>query len=181
MTAGLHDPGTADFRDALRFADLAHGRLVELGRTVAVAESLTGGLISVLLTAAPGTSVTFRGGLVVYATDLKHSVAGVRSEDLDVLGPVHEVIAKQLAAGARRRLGADYGVGVTGVAGPGEQNDRPVGEVFVAVASGVGAVGERYRFEGTRDEIRTAAATAALSDLVEILDAEIMDIDAGRA
>src|ERR1700712_5066751 len=75
--------------EARRFADLVHGRLVALGRTVAVAESLTGGLISVLLTEAAGTSVTFRGGLVVYSTDLKHSIAGVNIEDLNERGPIH--------------------------------------------------------------------------------------------
>ncbi|WP_018639858.1 CinA family protein [Parafrankia elaeagni] len=74
--------------DALRLADLVHGRLVTLGRTVSVAESLTGGLISALLTEAPGTSTTFRGGLVVYATDLKNTAAGVDRGDLDRHGPV---------------------------------------------------------------------------------------------
>jgi nicotinamide-nucleotide amidase len=151
-------------------ADVAHGRLVELGQTVAVAESLTGGLISVLLTESPGTSVTFRGGLVVYATDVKHPVAGVSNEDLKRHGPVHGLIAEQLASGARERLGADYGVGATGVAGPGDQGGRSVGEVFVAVASDAQVAAKRYQFDGNRSEVRMAAAAAALSDLLDVLE-----------
>jgi PncC family amidohydrolase len=111
--------------EARRLADIVHGRLVELGDTVGVAESLTGGMIRALLTEAPGTSVTFRGGLVVYCTDLKHTVAGVRTQDIDQFGPVHGVIAEQLATGALRRLEADYGVGVTGVAGQANRRDAP--------------------------------------------------------
>jgi nicotinamide-nucleotide amidase len=159
-------------RDARWFADLAHGRLVEAGRTVGVAESLTGGLISVLLTEAPGTSVTFRGGLVVYGTDVKHSIAGVRADDLAKHGAVHRVIAEQLASGARDRLSADYGIGATGVAGPGAQDGRPVGEVFIAIASGSAITARRYEFTGSRAQIRLAAAAAALSDLTDTLRAD---------
>lgn len=165
-------PRSCDQRlqEARRLADVAHGRLVELGQTVAVAESLTGGLISVLLTEAPGTSVTFRGGLVVYATDVKHPVAGVRNEDLKRHGPVHARIAEQLASGARERLSADYGVGATGVAGPGNQGGRSVGEVFVAVATVTQVAAKRYHFDGNRSEIRMAAVAAALSELLEVLE-----------
>ncbi|ONH23665.1 CinA family protein [Pseudofrankia asymbiotica] len=151
-------------------ADLAHGRLVDAGRTVAVAESLTGGLVSVVLTAAPGTNATFRGGLVVYATDLKHTAAGVPQADIERHGPVHPVVAERLAAGVRERLSADYGIGVTGVAGPGEQARHPVGEVFVSIGSEAGTSVTRHQFEGSRDDIRLAAAIAALSDLVRALD-----------
>jgi nicotinamide-nucleotide amidase len=158
------------WQEARRAADVAHGRLVELGQTVGVAESLTGGLISSLLTEAPGTSVTFRGGLVVYATDLKHSVAGVRCEDLEQYGPVHRAVAEQLASGARRRLEVDYAIGTTGVAGPGNQGSRSVGEVFIAVASSRNVSVKHYAFNGSRDDIRLATVVAALSDLVNVLD-----------
>jgi nicotinamide-nucleotide amidase len=144
-----------------------------LGRTVAVAESLTGGLISVALTEAPATSVTFRGGFVLYATDLKHSVAGVAEDALDKHGPVHSEIAEQMATGVRDRMQADYGIGVTGVAGPGGQDDRPIGEVFVAISCDGDVASSRHRFDGSRDEIRTAAAAAALSELVAVLDTAI--------
>jgi nicotinamide-nucleotide amidase len=144
--------------------------MVELGQTVAVAESLTGGLLSAVLTEAPGTSVTFRGGLVVYCTDLKHSLAGVRKDDLDQYGPVHEDVAEQLASGARERLGADYGIGATGVAGPGDQGGRAVGEVFIAIASGAGVTTKRYEFKGNRDDIRKATVAEALSGLIAVLE-----------
>jgi nicotinamide-nucleotide amidase len=131
---------------------------------------LTGGLISSLLTAAPGTSVTFRGGLVVYATDLKESLAGVSRRALEEHGPVHAAIAEQLAAGARQRLEADYGLGATGVAGPGEQGGREPGEVFIAVASHEGLWTKHYEFEGNRDEVRIVTVVTALSDLVALLE-----------
>lgn len=160
------------WREAVRLADVAHGRMVERGRTVAVAESLTGGLISAALTAAPGTSVTFRGGLVVYSTDLKHRLAGVDAKLLDEKGAVHPAVAEQLASGARERLGADYGLGATGVAGPGEQDGRPVGEVWIAVASEAGSSAVRHAFGGGRDGIRMATVHAVLSALIEAVDGE---------
>ncbi|MCW2527836.1 MAG: cinA [Pseudonocardiales bacterium] len=172
MTHSFSADGAEDLAEARRSADRSHGRLVELGQTVAVAESLTGGLISALLTEAPGTSVTFRGGLVVYATDLKHTLAGVNAQDLETNGPVHNVIAQQLASGSRERLGADFGIGVTGVAGPGEQGGHPVGEVFIAIASQTTAAVKRYEFQGTRSDIRIATVAAALADLVRVLDSD---------
>lgn len=172
-TSEPRDVGADRLRDARRFADLVHGRLVELGRTVGVAESLTGGLISVLLTEAPATSVTFRGGLVVYGTDVKHTIAGVRADDLTEHGAVHPVVAEQLASAARDRLGADYGIGATGVAGPGDQDGHPVGEVFMAIASPSAVTVNRYQFDGNREEVRLAAAAAALSDLLDVVQADV--------
>jgi nicotinamide-nucleotide amidase len=151
-------------------ADRVHSRLVELGATVATAESLTGGLIGVFLTEAPATSVTFRGGLIVYGEDTKHHMAGVDDDLLAEQGPVHPAVAEQLAVGARERMEADYGVGITGVAGPGTQGGRPVGEVHVGIASTSEVTSREYHFDGTRDEIRLAAAAAALADLVAALD-----------
>lgn len=103
---------------------------------MAVAESLTGGLLAASLTETAGASATFRGGLVVYATDLKASVAGVPETLLRERGPVHSDVALALARGACRVCGADWGVGLTGVAGPAEQGDRPVGTVCIAVVRG---------------------------------------------
>jgi nicotinamide-nucleotide amidase len=108
--------------------------------------------------------------LVVYATDLKHSIAGVRCEDLEQYGPVHGAVAEQLASGARRRLGVDFAIGTTGVAGPGNQGARSVGEVFIAVASPRRVSVKHSAFSGGRDDIRLATVVAALSDLVEVLD-----------
>jgi nicotinamide-nucleotide amidase len=156
--------------EARRRADQVHSRLVELGATVATAESLTGGLVSVLLTEAPATSVTFRGGLITYGVDTKHHVTGVDDDLLGEYGPVHPRVAEQLAVGARERVDADYGVGVTGVAGPATQGGRPVGEVWVGVASAHGARSREFHFAGNRSDIRAAATAAALGELLAELD-----------
>ena len=100
---------------------------------MAVAESLTGGLVVGALTETPGASATVRGGLVVYATDLKATLAGVDADLLAERGAVDPDVAAALARGARERLDATIGLGVTGVAGPDPQDDQPVGTVFVAV------------------------------------------------
>jgi nicotinamide-nucleotide amidase len=113
---------------------VVHRLLAERSATVAVAESLTGGLLGAELTAMPGSSATFAGGVVAYSTSLKASLLGVPSELLDRTGAVHPDVALALAAGARERLGATYGVGVTGVAGPEPQDGQPVGTVHIAVA-----------------------------------------------
>jgi nicotinamide-nucleotide amidase len=149
-----------------------HRLLLARGSTVAVAESLTGGLLGAALTTTPGASVTFRGGLVVYATDLKAALAGVPQPLLEAEGPVSAHVAAALAAGARDRLFATYGVGVTGVAGPDEQNGQPVGTVHVAIAgpgSVAGSAGEvrSLLLSGDRDAIRSGAVDAALTLIAE--------------
>jgi nicotinamide-nucleotide amidase len=142
-----------------------HADLRELGATVAVAESLTGGLLTAALTATPGASASVRGGLVVYATSLKASLAGVPAPLLDERGPVDPEVALALARGARSRLGATYGLAVTGVAGPDAQDDKPVGTVFVAVAGPNDEVVAERAFIGDRALIRAAAVEAALDIL----------------
>jgi nicotinamide-nucleotide amidase len=114
-------------------ADLL-GDLAAAGLTVATAESLTGGLLAAVLTEIPGSSAVVRGGLVVYATDLKEQLAGVDSGLLTLRGPVDPVVAAALADGARRLCGASIGVGLTGVAGPDPQNGVPVGTWYCAVS-----------------------------------------------
>ena len=149
-------------------ADL-HRLLARRGETVGVAESLTGGLLGAALTGTPGASATFRGGLIVYATDLKETLAGVPGPLLEAEGPVSAHVAAALAAGARDRLGATYGIGVTGVAGPDQQNGQPVGTVHLAVAGpGEGEV-RSLRCEGDREQIRAAAVAAALSLLADVV------------
>jgi nicotinamide-nucleotide amidase len=113
---------------------VVHRLLAERGATVAVAESLTGGLLGAELTGMPGSSATFLGGVVAYATHLKHSLLGVPAELLAAHGAVHPEVATAMAAGVRERLGATYGLAVTGVAGPDPQDGQPVGTVHVAVA-----------------------------------------------
>ncbi len=104
--------------------------------TIATAESLTGGLVCAALTEVPGASAVVRGGVVAYATDLKAVVLGVDPDLLAAGGAVQEEVARQMALGVCRLLGAAVGVATTGVAGPDPQDGRPVGTVFVAVARG---------------------------------------------
>ncbi len=139
------------------------GRLLrERSATVATAESLTGGLLGAALTDLPGSSVTFRGGLVTYATDSKASVAGVPAEVLRASGAVSPETARALAEGARERLGTDWGVATTGVAGPDEQEGQPVGTVHLAVVGPEGATGRSVRLPGGRDRVRLLAVVSAL-------------------
>ena len=147
-------------------------RLVAAGQTVAVAESLTGGLLGAALTELPGSSAAFRGGLLVYATDVKAALAGVPEQVLTTEGAVSTATAEALADGARRRLGADWGVGVTGVAGPDEQEGKPVGTLHVAVAGPAGVRSATRRVPGDRSRVRLIAVTAALDLLRRQLPAE---------
>jgi nicotinamide-nucleotide amidase len=140
------------------------------GETVAVAESLTGGLLAAALTSVPGASAVVRGGVVSYATDLKASLLGVPEELLAARGPVDAEVAGRMAAGVRRRCAATYGVATTGVAGPDPQDGVAVGTVFVAVAgpSGEPAV-EPLHLAGDRWQIRDATVAAALRALRVVL------------
>jgi nicotinamide-nucleotide amidase len=140
--------------------------LRERGLTLATAESLTGGLIGSLLTEVPGASDVYRGGVITYATELKASLGGVREATLDAVGPVAAQTAVELAVGAALTCGADWGLAVTGVAGPDAQDGHPVGQVFVAVAGpGREPSVEEFSFAGSRAEIRTQTAERALAAL----------------
>ncbi|MEU3306622.1 CinA family protein [Nocardiopsis sp. NPDC055551] len=148
---------------ALEAATDVHRALFEAGATCATAESLTGGLIGAHLTAVPGTSATYRGGLVTYATDTKASLAGVPADLLAEHGAVHPDVAFHMARGARRAFGSDFAVAVTGVAGPDPQDGRPVGTVFAAVAGPDSRTWvERFRFTGDRAGIRYHTVEGAL-------------------
>jgi nicotinamide-nucleotide amidase len=147
-----------------------HELLLGRGETVAVAESLTGGLTSAALTTSPGSSATFRGGVVVYASDLKALLAGVPLQLLAERGAVDPQVAAALASGARRRLGATWGLGLTGVAGPDPQDGKPVGTVHISLAAAGGEPQVRsQQLAGDRDAIRCAAVEAALSMLRDSL------------
>jgi len=109
--------------------------LVACGQTLAVAESLTGGLLASTIVEVPGASAAFRGGLVVYATDLKTTLAGVDATLLAERGPVDADVAIALAQGVRARCGSDWGLATTGVAGPTEQDGIKVGTVYIGLSS----------------------------------------------
>jgi nicotinamide-nucleotide amidase len=143
--------------------------LVARGQTLAVAESLTGGLLAATIVDVPGASRVFRGGLIVYATDLKATLAGVPADLLRAHGPVHPDTAAALAEGARTRCGADWGLATTGVAGPDPQDGVPVGTVYVAVSSATSGGVIRLDLAGSRAEIRAGAVAGALDLLTAAL------------
>ncbi len=143
-------------------AERVHAELRALGATLAVAESLTGGLLAARLVEVPGASETFRGSVTAYATDLKASLLGVDEGLLAVHGPVHPVVARQMAEGVRRLLGATYGLSTTGVAGPGPQDGKPAGTVYLGFAGPGGSVVRSPRLSGDRATIRRMAVTGAL-------------------
>lgn len=143
--------------------------LAERGETLAVVESLTGGLLASALVDVAGASVVFRGGLVVYATDLKESLASVPAELLTERGPVDPDVALAMAQGCRTRCAADWALATTGVAGPQTQGGKPVGRLYVAVAGPAGGRVRRLDLGGGRDAVRAASVTAALRLLVTCL------------
>ncbi|NGO13574.1 CinA family protein [Streptomyces sp. HC44] len=152
------------------------------GETLAVAESLTGGLVAAEITAVPGASKAFRGSVTAYATEVKRDVLGVDATLLEQCGAVDPQVAGQMAAGVRKVLGADWGVATTGVAGPEAQDGQPVGTVFVAVdgpsvALGGGIGGGKVaalRLNGGRTEIRMESVRSVLGLLLEELEHEHM-------
>ncbi|WP_028647155.1 CinA family protein [Nocardiopsis sp. CNT312] len=151
-------------------AAAVHRALLERGATCATAESLTGGLIGAHLTSVPGASNTYRGGVVTYATDTKAALLGVPAALLAASGAVHPDVAARMAVGVRALLNADYGVAVTGVAGPDPQDGRPVGTVFAAVSTpGETDAVREFRFTGDRAGIRYLTVEGAL----ELLEATV--------
>lgn len=151
-------PDSAEQVDLVRL----HADLGAMDATVAVAESLTGGLLTATLTETPGASATVRGGLVVYATDLKAQLANVPESLLAERGAVDPDVALALARGARQQLGATYGLGVTGVAGPDPQDGKPLGRVYVAIAGPSGETVAERQIGGDRASVRRGAVHAAV-------------------
>lgn len=141
------------------------------GETVATAESLTGGLVAAALTSVPGSSSVVRGGLVVYATELKTDLAGVDAGLLAEHGPVHPLVAEHLAVGARRGCGANWGIGLTGVAGPDPQNGVEPGVVHLAVSGAGSTTVHTIGVDGNRHQVRSAAVRAAF----DLLRAQFVD------
>ena len=140
------------------------------GETLATAESCTGGLVAKRLTDVAGASDVFLGGAVTYANEAKVKMLGVSEDTLKEFGAVSEPVAAQMAEGIRKALGADYGISTTGIAGPGGgSEEKPVGTVFVGVASKNGTKVKKLSLSPMRDReyIRTVASTGALSMILE--------------
>ena len=139
------------------------GLLRSRGETVAVAESLTGGLLGGLLTAGRGASDGFAGGVIAYSNDAKAALLGVGDDLLAAEGAVSAAVAAAMAAGVRARLRTTYGVALTGVAGPDGQDGQPVGTVFAGLATPDGVDTTQLRLPGDRARIRQYAAVAAVN------------------
>ncbi|KAI0896511.1 hypothetical protein F4806DRAFT_429622 [Annulohypoxylon nitens] len=155
-------------------SDLVH-MLTQAGNTVGVGESLTGGGLGAAFTSVPGSSAVFRGGIVAYATPLKTRLLHVDPDLIDREGVIHGDVALQMAEGARRATtfndqATTWGIGTTGVAGPDEQDGKPVGTVFIGIACAQWSRGlGPYHFDGSREGIREATVLEALRQLRQVL------------
>ena len=138
------------------------------GKTLSTAESCTGGMIGDMLTAVPGASRVYKGGIISYWNEVKQNLVGVDAAVLETKGPVSEPVAKAMAEGVRRALCTDVAVSVTGLAGPdGDEFGHPVGTVFVGYADGTVSIVKEFHFTGGRDVVRHKAAEAALQLILE--------------
>jgi nicotinamide-nucleotide amidase len=145
-------------------------RLTERRQTLATAESCSGGLVAHRITNVPGASEYFLGGVVAYGNDAKVNLLGVNPDDIADHGAVSEPVARRMAEGARSRFGADFGIGITGIAGPGGgAAGKPVGLVYIAVADGRTTVAARTVFDGPREAVKEQTAEKALFMLLERL------------
>jgi len=139
------------------------GLLIEQGLTLVTAESCTGGLIAHRITNVPGSSAYYLGGFVTYANEAKQAILGVRQETLLAYGAVSEQTAREMAEGARLKLGADLGLSITGICGPtGGTPTKPVGLTYIALAAADTIRCERYVWQGDRLANKEQSAEAGL-------------------
>lgn len=159
---------------SLHLAQEAGRLLRERGLRLGVAESCTGGLLGGRITAVAGSSEYFLGGVIVYANELKRDLLGVGSATLESHGAVSPECAAEMASGARRRLGVDVALAVTGVAGPGGGTaEKPVGLVYVGLSGPGGTLVRELRLAGSREAIREATVGAALDWLCTALGEDL--------
>lgn len=138
------------------------------GKTLVTAESLTGGGIGAVLTAVPGASRVYKGGIISYTDTVKREVLGVPGAYLATFGAVSAPVAEAMAVGARQILQADIAVSVTGLAGPdGDEYGNPVGTVFIGYADAYGSLAREYHFSGDRESVRNQTIRTALALVLE--------------
>ena len=138
------------------------------GKTLATAESCTGGGIGQLLTGVPGASRVYKGGIISYCNEIKHLLLGVEENLLTVYGAVSAPVAKAMAEGARKQLQTDVAVSVTGLAGPdGDEYGNPVGRVYIGYCDENGAQSREFTFTGDRDSVRQQAILSVLNWILE--------------
>ena len=148
-----------------------YDKLKKQGKTLATAESCTGGLVGATLTAVPGVSECYGFGVVTYANEAKEKLLGVKKETLETLGAVSSQTACEMAEGALKLANADVAVAVTGIAGPGGGSaEKPVGLVYIGIATkGKEPKAIKNIFAGNRDEVRSATVSKALNLVLEVL------------
>jgi PncC family amidohydrolase len=144
--------------------------LVQRGETLATAESLTGGWLGELITTVPGSSSAYVGGVISYATEVKHDLLGVSRRTLRNHGVISAECAVEMAEGAVKATGSDWAVSTTGVAGPDRQEEKPVGTVYVAVAGPSGSASRALHLEGDRESIRRQTCEEALMLTIETIN-----------
>lgn len=138
------------------------------GKTLATAESCTGGGVGQALTAVPGASNVYKGGIISYCNEIKAKMLDISEELLEMYGAVSAPVAEAMAQGARKALDADIAVSVTGLAGPsGDEFGNPVGTVFIGYADEKIVLFRQFLFQGNRDSVRTLAIRAALELILE--------------
>jgi len=148
-----------------------HSALIAQNKTVSLAESCTGGMLSSLLTAQSGASAYFVLGVIVYSNQMKNKLLGIPLSVIERRGAVSKEVATAMAAAVRKVAKTDFGIGITGIAGPlGGSKDKPVGTVYIAEASNRVKICRRFNFKGSRTSIRKQSCLAALMMLKKLLD-----------
>ena len=135
---------------------------------IATAESCTGGMIASMITSVSGSSDVFDGSVISYANRIKCDIIGVEKETLERFGAVSSAVARQMSEGIREKIGADIGIGVTGIAGPtGGSDEKPVGVVFISISTANNTIVKRCFFDGNRDKVRRLTAVNAIGLALE--------------
>jgi PncC family amidohydrolase len=154
----------------MTFAEEIVAVLTKVHKTVAIAESCTGGMVASSLVEAPGTSACFKEGYITYCDEAKEKLLGVSHETIATYSAVSAQAAEEMAQGVRQKAGADYGLAVTGIAGPGSlSEDLPAGLVFIACADGNETVVRRFELPGDREGVREQATGMALDLLCSVI------------
>ena len=157
--------------EGIETAERVFAAFLSAGKTLATAESCTGGLLAATLTTLPGVSDVYLGGVIVYSDSAKQRLLGVSPELIAAKGAVCKEVAAQLATSVRERLSADVGVGITGIAGPsGGSEEKPVGLVYAGFTDGNIHLVREYHFEGKRERIQQFTVDAVLAELFEFVE-----------
>jgi PncC family amidohydrolase len=158
--------------EILQLSKLLAYQLVAAGSTVTTVESCTGGLVGAAITALPGSSGFYPGGFVTYSNELKRGLVDVSQDTLSTAGAVSAATAIEMANGGRSRIGADYAIAITGIAGPdGGSDEKPVGTVWICLAGPDGLLDcRRFVFPGNRDAVRLCSCKGALEMAIQMLE-----------